>query len=147
MPEDVVPSLSSPDMKPSGAGQGDEAGAQPSNRSGGGRSQVVPADHQNITPQDESRASTAIYRLSSANPEPTAANPGSVQVEGGALSLLGSREMPMREPSQAWDCNGPCSTPGAGYFGSTSCGAWSSSLWPDQRLFQRLRSVCEGAEA
>ncbi|KAE9066018.1 hypothetical protein PF010_g27971 [Phytophthora fragariae] len=56
MPEDVVPSLSSPEMKPSEAGQGDEAGAHPSARIDEGRSQVVPAEHQNIAPQDKSEA-------------------------------------------------------------------------------------------
>ncbi|KAE9003690.1 hypothetical protein PR003_g18243 [Phytophthora rubi] len=90
MPEDVVPSLSSPEMKLSGAGQGDETSAQPSARSDEGRSQAVPAQHQNTALQDEPRASTMVSRLSSANPEQTAANPRSSQVEGGALSLLGS---------------------------------------------------------
>ncbi|GMF36180.1 unnamed protein product [Phytophthora fragariaefolia] len=150
MPEDVVPPLNSPEMKPSGAGYGDEAGAQPSTRSNEGRRRLVPAEHQNITPKDESRASTSISRLSSANPEPTAANPRSGQVEGGALSLLGSREMRLRDPSQAWTGTDPVRldyAPGAGYFGSTSGGAWSSSRWPDQRPFHRLRGVPEGAEA
>ncbi|KAE9297255.1 hypothetical protein PR003_g23541 [Phytophthora rubi] len=87
MPEDVVPSLSSPEMKPSGTGRSDEAGAQPSVRIDESRSQVVPAEDQNIAPQDKSEASTTISRLPSANPEPTAANPRSSQVEGGALSL------------------------------------------------------------
>ncbi|KAE9338764.1 hypothetical protein PR003_g11341 [Phytophthora rubi] len=150
MPEDVVPSLSSPEMKPSGAGQGDEVGAQPSARIDEGRSQVVPAEHQNIAPQNKSEASTTISRLPSANPEPTAANPRSSQVEGGALSLLGSREMQPREQGSAWTGTDPVRlnyAPGASYFGAASGGAWSSSHWPDQRPFHRLRGVPEGAEA
>ncbi|KAE8989846.1 hypothetical protein PR001_g21659 [Phytophthora rubi] len=150
MPEDVVPSLNSPEMKPSGVDQGDEAGFQPSTRNDESRSQVMPVEHQNVTHQDELKASTAISRLSSANPEPTAANSRSSQVEGGALSLLGNRELQAREPSHAWSGTDPVRlnyAPGAGYFGLTSGGAWSSSLWPDQRPFQRLRGVPEGAEA
>ncbi|KAE8972259.1 hypothetical protein PR001_g26661 [Phytophthora rubi] len=150
MPEDVAPSLSSPELKPSGAGRSDDAGAQSSVRIDEGRSQVVPAEHQNVAPQDKSEVSTTTSRLLSANPEPTAANPRGSQLEGGALSLLGSREMQLREQNPAWTGTDPVRldyAPGAGYFGAASGGAWSSSLWPDQRPFQRLRGVPEGGEA
>ncbi|KAE9295241.1 hypothetical protein PR003_g24069 [Phytophthora rubi] len=150
IPEDVVPSLSSPKIKPSGAGQGDETGAQPSPRNDEGRSQAVSAEPLNVVPQDEPEASTTISRLPSANLEPTAANPRSSQVEGGALSILGSREMNMREQSPAWtgtDLARLNYTPGSGYFRSTSDGAWSCSLSLDQRPFQRLRCVPKGVEA
>lgn len=86
-----------------------------------------------------------VARLSSANPEPTAPNPRSSQVESGALSLFGSREMQVSE-STGTDPVRFNYAPGAGYFSSKSGGAWSSSLWPDQRPFQRLRGVPEGAE-
>lgn len=88
MPENVVPSLSLPEMEPSAAGQCDEVGAQRGTRTVEGQNQVVPAEHQNIASQGEFKASTAISLPLSANPELTAANPHSSQVEDGVLSLL-----------------------------------------------------------
>ncbi|KAG6610447.1 uncharacterized protein IUM83_06755 [Phytophthora cinnamomi] len=90
-PGNVVPPPDSPETKRSGTDQGGGAGTQPSARVDEGLSQGVPAESKTEASLSESKAQTKDSQLPSAHPEPTAAIRRSSQVEGGALSLLGSQ--------------------------------------------------------
>ncbi|EGZ29845.1 hypothetical protein PHYSODRAFT_344107 [Phytophthora sojae] len=129
--ETAVPPPISPARKKSEEEQGGGASAQSSARVGESPSLREPAVSRELTPRRTSEATTTTSQPQGANPEPTAANLRSGQAEGGALSVLGSREMQLRAQGAAGTGTGPVQfsfTPGAGYFGA-------------------LRGVPEGVEA
>ncbi|KAE8980038.1 hypothetical protein PR001_g24380 [Phytophthora rubi] len=147
-PENVVLSPNSSEMKTSEAGQSDGASAQPSTRVDGDRSQGVHAESESIVLQTESNAGIASSQSRSANPEPTAADPHSSQVEGGALSSLKCRWMQLKTQGSAPTGTNPVRlsyTPGADSFGLSGDGSRPTSLWSEQLLVQWLRDAPEVA--
>ncbi|KAE8963209.1 hypothetical protein PR001_g29448 [Phytophthora rubi] len=150
MPENVVPSPSSSEMKTSEVGQSDGAGAQPSARVDGGWNQGVRAERESVVPQAESKALTGASQPQSANPEPTAVDPCSSQVEGGALSSLGCRWTQLRIQGSASTGTNPARlscTPESAYFSLNCDGVGSTSFRPEQIPIQWSRAVPEVAGA
>jgi hypothetical protein len=104
-----------------------------------------PVVTQSPTAGTGSMAAVGVSRVASVYPEPTAVIHHSSQVEGGTLALPEERGLQMRTSS----ASGTGTTPV--HFGfaagitppSLIGGAWSSTLWPEQRAIQRLQGVPE----